>query len=76
MAEPASTRSAPPDRTPYGRLAVPEDVAPFAKLSIGPKVVPKNQERTKGPPLPSMTSGKKRKRNVEGEKKHCFTQGG
>jgi hypothetical protein len=75
MAEPESTRSAPPDRTPYVRPAVPEDIAPFGKPAIGPKVVPKGRETTKGPSSPGATSGEKTKRNVEGEKNHCATQG-
>jgi hypothetical protein len=75
MAEPASTRSAPPDRIPYVWPATSKDVALFRKPSIDPKGVPKSQERTKGPPLPSRTSGKKRKRNVESEKNYCLTQG-
>jgi hypothetical protein len=75
MAEPESTRSAPPDRTPYVRPAVPEDIAPFGKPAIGPKVVPRGRETTKGPPSPGATSGEKRKHNVKGEKNHCATQG-
>ena len=43
--EAESTRSAPPDTTPYTRPAVPEDYAPFGKPALGPRV-------RKGPTLP------------------------
>src|SRR2546430_3259803 len=76
MTEPESTRSAPPDRTPYVRPAVPEDVAPFGKPAIGTKVVLKSRDKTQGPPTPGATSGEKRKRNVEGEKNRRSTKGG
>src|SRR5262245_39935722 len=33
-AEPASTRSWPPDATPYARSAVPEDVAPLGRWAM------------------------------------------
>ena len=72
-AEPASTRSAPPDTTPYVRPAVPEDVAPFGKPAIGPRVpecdqgVSKDRETTKRPPAPGAPSGKKRQRHSADE---------
>jgi len=74
IAEPPSTRSAPPDLTPYARPAVPEDAAPFEKPALGSKLVPNGREKTKEPPSPGATSGERRKRKVEGEKNHCFTQ--
>jgi hypothetical protein len=39
--EPESTRSAPPDTTPYIRKAVPEDYAPEGKKAIPPGVITK-----------------------------------
>jgi hypothetical protein len=66
-AEPSSTRSAPPDTTPYVRPAVPEDNAPFGQPARGPRApecdqnVPPGQE-TKKPPPPGAPAGKKRPR--------------
>jgi hypothetical protein len=39
--EPESTRSAPPDTTPYMRKAVPEDYTPEGKKAIPPEVTTK-----------------------------------
>jgi hypothetical protein len=52
-AAPESTRSAPPDTTPYVRPAVPEDSAPFGKPAIGSEVVPKGRDITKKSPSSS-----------------------
>jgi hypothetical protein len=63
-AEPSSTRSAPPDTTPYVRPAVPEDNAPFGQPARGPRPpecdqnVPPGQE-TKKPPPPGAPADKK-----------------
>ena len=56
-AGPESTRSAPPDTTPYARPATPEDYAPFGRPAIGPEGVAKCQESTKGLPAPDLPSG-------------------
>ncbi len=47
-AEKESTRSAPPDTTPYVRKTVPEDYAPGGKKAIPPEVTPM-------PPAPGLT---------------------
>jgi len=66
-AEPSSTRSAPPDTTPYVRPAVPEDNAPFGQPARGPRApecdqnVPPGRE-TKKPPPPDAPADKKRPR--------------
>jgi hypothetical protein len=52
-AAPDSTRSAPPDTTPYVRPAVPEDSAPFGKPAIGPGAVTEGQDVTKKSPSDS-----------------------
>jgi len=47
--DPESTRSAPPDTTPYVRKAVPEDYAPEGKKAIPPEVITKPP---RGEPVP------------------------
>lgn len=49
---PESTRSAPPDATPYVRPAIPEDSAPFGKPAIAPGTVKEDQVDTKKSPSP------------------------
>ncbi len=43
--EKGSSRSAPPDTTPYIRKAVPEDYAPGGKEAIPPEVITEPQTR-------------------------------
>jgi hypothetical protein len=52
-ADTQSTRSAPPDTTPYTRPAVPEDYAPGGKPAISPdcpKAYPEHRDATKESP--------------------------
>ena len=57
-----STRSAPPDTTPYTRPAGPEDYAPGGKPAISPdcpKAYPEHRDATKeSPPKNSLTKRK------------------
>jgi hypothetical protein len=68
-AEPSSTRSAPPDTTPYVRPAVPEDKAPFGQPARGPRApecdqdVPPGRETTKKPPPPGAPAAEKTPRH-------------
>ena len=52
VAEPESTRSAPPDTTPYVRPAIPEDYAPGGRPAISPEVSTESQDATRESPPP------------------------
>jgi hypothetical protein len=63
-AEPPSTRSSPPDTTPYVRPAVPEDNAPFGQPARGPRAPECDQNvspggETKKTPPPDAPADKK-----------------
>src|SRR5262245_15772913 len=56
-AESESTRSAPPDTTPYTRPAVPEDYAPFGKPAIRPDCPEARKMPSRDVPRKSQTPG-------------------
>jgi hypothetical protein len=63
-AEQSSTRSAPPDTTPYVRPAVPEHNAPFGQPARGPQPPESEQDvspgqETKKPPPPGAPADKR-----------------
>ncbi len=58
-AERESTRSAPPDTTPYVRPASPEDYAPLGRPALGPGVSTKPRGATReSPPQSASPDGK------------------
>lgn len=71
-AEPSSTRSTPPDTTPYVRPAVPEDNAPFGQPARGPRApecdqdVPPGRETTKKAPPPGGPAARKGRATARG----------
>ena len=70
-ADSSSTRSGPPDTTPYTRPAVPEDTAPFGQparpqtpdcdqdVNQGEKKNPRSSSASKKRPCPDATAPKK-----------------